>query len=83
MKDDVMSALKITKNPYAFACQWYQPAEIHRCINRSPTLQQLGYLEPIPEDTKSMEFAEWLAGQYRLAMAKGAELAIEELKNGR
>jgi hypothetical protein len=33
----------------------------------------------IPLDVRSRDFAEWIANEYHLAMAKGATLAIEEL----
>jgi hypothetical protein len=49
-------------------------------VRREPTFQ-IGKKTPaIPSDVRSREFAEWLAGQYRLAMAKGAELAVAEMR---
>lgn len=66
----------IIDHPWDFACKWYDVDGIHRSITRSETNRQLGDLPPIPTDVYSREFAEWLADQYRLAMRKGAELAI-------
>lgn len=62
-----------------FAKQWYDPKEIHRCINNPPT-DSFGH--QIPKDTKSLEFAEWLAEQYQLAMIKGMEIMEHNLSKG-
>ena len=70
----------ITENTWRFACQWYGENEIFEAINRAPTLKQVGCLPKIPTDVTSREFAAWLTEQYRLAMTKGAELAIAEMK---
>ncbi len=68
--------MEITKNPWLFACQWYSVDEIHNGITTAKDLV-------IPTDVKSREFAEFLAEQYRLAMRKGAELAISEMMDER
>lgn len=72
--------ISIVDRPWYFACQWYGVEEIHRSLNRSETQRQLGYLPAVPTDVYSLEFAEWLAEQYRLAMRKGAELATSEMQ---
>jgi len=33
-------------------------------------------MPPIPTDVMSREFSEWLCNEYRLAMAKGIQLAM-------
>lgn len=71
-----MFMLKITDNIWTFVCDWYKVEEIHRCINRKIETGEAD----IPKDPTSIEFAEWLTEQYRLAMARGATLAIEEMK---
>lgn len=70
----------IVRSPWEFACNWYGVDEIHRSITRSRLLRSIGDLPPVPTDVYSREFAEWLADQYRLAMRKGAELAIREMQ---
>lgn len=67
--------LKITDNTWTFVCDWYKVEEIRRCINR-----KIESGEAVVPDPKSIEFAEWLTEQYRLAMARGATLAIEEMR---
>lgn len=69
----------IVESPWEFACQWYGADEIHKSITRSPLLRSIGDMPPVPEDVYSPEFAEFLTEQYRLAMRKGAELAIAEM----
>jgi len=74
--------MKITENRWAFVCSWYGVDEIHRQLTRTRdplTNERSG----IPRDTTSLDFAEWLAEQYRLAMAKGADIAIAEMKDDR
>lgn len=71
----------IVRNPYEFSRAWYNVDEIHRSINRKNIEKQLGDLDPVPSDVTSRDFAEWMAGQYRLAMMKGASLAISEMMN--
>jgi len=61
-----------------FARDWYKTAGIYHAIN-NPRPESLAEPNKIPNDHKSIEFAQWLADQYQLAMAKGAELAKEEL----
>jgi hypothetical protein len=70
----------IVKQPWEFACKWYDVDSIHRSITRTESMRQLGDMPTIPHDVQSREFAEWLADQYRLAMQKGAELASQELQ---
>lgn len=69
----------IVRRPWEFACQWYDVDDIHLCIT-SKLNPAFGGTVDIPKDTTSREFAEWLAGEYRLAMRKGAELAVSEMK---
>lgn len=64
--------MKITENAYQFAKQWYDYDEIHRCI--------LSKQVEIPKDISSREFAEYITDISRLAMMKGAQLAIDEMK---
>lgn len=66
----------ICKNPWLFACQWYKVDEIHHGITTAKELV-------IPTDVNSREFAVWLTDEYRLAMRKGAELAISEMMDER
>lgn len=68
----------IVQHPYQFACEWYRPEDIHRSI--LSTRNSLGVKQSPPSDVFSREFAEFLADQYRLAMTKGAELAISEME---
>jgi hypothetical protein len=70
----------IVENPFAFSCKWYGVDEIYNAINREARFTDIGSLQPVPENVHSREFSEWMAGQYRLAMAKGAELAIREMQ---
>jgi hypothetical protein len=68
----------ITKNPWLFACQWYKVDDVHSSITRAG-LSTFGEPIPVQKDVSSREFAEFLTDQYRLAMRKGAELAISEM----
>lgn len=70
----------IVHRPWDFACQWYDVDDIHRCIT-SKLDPAFGGTVDIPKDVTSREFAEWLAGEYRLAMRKGAELATREMQD--
>lgn len=74
-------SVSIVENPWQFACQWYGVDEIHYAINRERELKSPGDLPVVPSDVSSREFAEWLADQYRHAMRKGAELAINEMRS--
>lgn len=58
------------KTAWDFACQWYQTEEIHRNINTI-------HAPFISSDVTSIEFAEFLASQYRVAMAKGIQIGRE------
>lgn len=61
------------KSSIQFASEWYRPDEIFQSINAP-------YWEcEIPHDIHSHEFAKWLCGQYRLAMAKGIQIGREQL----
>lgn len=61
-------------HPWLVASEWYQESAIFRCINHN--MGPLGEpYEKIPLDVCSCEFAEWLTNQYRLAMAKGIQMA--------
>lgn len=74
------SVQSIVRRPWEFACQWYDVDDIHRCITQKLTPAFGGEID-IPNNVASREFAEWLADQYRLAMRKGAELAVQEMKD--
>lgn len=63
----------IVRRPWEFACQWYDVESIHHGINHDKSI--------VPADVYSREFAEFLAEQYRLAMRKGAELAVAEMRS--
>ncbi len=76
----VENGQSIVHSPWDFACQWYAVDDIHRCIT-SKVNPAFGGTVDIPKDITSREFAEWLAGEYRLAMRKGAELAIREMQD--
>jgi len=56
------------RTPWEIAEAWYHAEQIHECIVHRKCRS------PIPADTQSREFAEWLTDQYRLAMAKGVQL---------
>ena len=75
-----MNDVSIINHTWEFVCKWYDVDGIHRSIIQKE--KQLGCLEPIPKDVQSREFAEWLANQYRLAMAKGVQLAVAEMRKG-
>ena len=66
------SVHSIVRRPWDFACQWYDVESIHHGINHDKSI--------VPADVYSREFAEFLAEQYRLAMRKGAELAVAEMR---
>lgn len=70
----------IVQNPFEFARRWYDVGSIHRSLTRPESRRETGNVPAIPNDVYSLEFAEWLAGQYRLAMAKGAEIAVAEMR---
>lgn len=69
----------IVENPMEFARQWYDVDDIHRCITDKLN-PAFGTAVGIPKLTLSREFAEWLAGEYRLAMCKGVQLSVGELR---
>lgn len=71
----------IIESPWNFACAWYQVEAIRHGIQHYREKSKLGEPLLVPEDIYSPEFAEWLTEQYRLAMRKGAELAIAEMKD--
>jgi len=71
----------IVRRPWDFVCKWYGVDEIHNSITRSRLLRSVGDLPQVPEDVYSREFAEFLTEQYRLAMRKGAELAVAEMRS--
>ena len=62
----------VVRRPWEFACAWYDVESIHHGINHDKSI--------VPADVYSREFAEFLAEQYRLAMVKGAELAVAEMR---
>ena len=53
------------------AKEWYQVDDIAHSIKNGHHV--------VPQDTRSIEFAEWLTHQYRLAMCKGFQLAAEQV----
>ena len=59
------------QSPDAFARDWYNPASIRHTISRNAG-------SDIPTDHDSDEFATWLCGEYRLAMAKGIEIGRQQ-----
>lgn len=61
------------KTPWEFACEWYRLDDICNSVRRRKLLDDS---DPsyIPSEIDSIEFAEWLTLQYRLAMAKGIEI---------
>ena len=59
-------------NPWKFVEDWYKEKEIFHNIQRQRNGETL--LIQLPTDVYSLEFAQWLTHQYRLAMAKGIEL---------
>ena len=65
----------IVESPWQFVCNWYEVNEIQRCIG-----ERLKTTKDIPTNVYSPEFAEWLTEQCRLAMLKGADLAVEEMQ---
>lgn len=54
-----------------FVYSWYPSEEIFRCLKQDLEAAH----GRMPRDISSIEFAEWLADQYRLAMLKGIDLA--------
>lgn len=61
-------------NPTEFSEAWYSVDEIFNCINQSRSVFDLPGSR-CPEDVHSREYAEWMTKQYRLAMAKGIQVA--------
>lgn len=68
------------QTPSEFAADWYRTEEIHQCLNRHTTFGLPGdeRYRNIPQDHTSIEFAEWLANEYRLAMTKGIQIGQSE-----
>lgn len=63
------------KTAWEFACDWYTPDQIaHSIKNRYRTPSDTA----IPDDIDSAGFAQWLTEQYRLAMAKGIQIAQQD-----
>ena len=59
------------KTPMQIAEEWYNLELIHYSVATTKPC-------PIPADIQSVEFSTWLTEQYRLAMAKGIQLARDE-----
>lgn len=59
------SEVEQQQEPLEIAEKWYTTDELHDSILKTGA---------VPKDTRSREFAEWLAHQYRLAMAKGIQI---------
>jgi hypothetical protein len=78
--EPTLTPMKV-ETPWEFACGWYRTEEIHQCLNRSHRTFGLPGEERyknIPHDHSSVEFAEWLANEYRLAMTKGIQIGQSE-----
>ena len=58
------------KTAWEFVREWYSDVEIQSAITHGDG--------DIPNETDTPEFAEWLTNQYRLAMAKGIDIARRE-----
>jgi hypothetical protein len=71
----------IVESPWNFACQWYRVTDVLTQIRLPRDENNISDFSRMPEDVYSDEFAEWLTEQYRLAMCKGAELAIAEMRD--
>lgn len=67
-----MSDEKEINNAWQFVCDWYNEEQIYQAIQDD--MHPLGR-NRIPRDVTSREFATWLTEQYRLAMAKGINIA--------
>jgi hypothetical protein len=61
-------------NPLETATGWYTEEEIFTFINRKPSVFD-DSRQKVPTDVRSIEFAAWMANEYRLAMAKGIQMA--------
>lgn len=72
----------IVNNPWDFACYWYREEAIRQGIQAARDITSR-YHNPelIPQNIDSPEFVSWLTEQYRLAMTKGAQLAISEMRD--
>jgi len=66
------------KTPYEFACEWYKPESIAHSL--ASMRRDNDPCANIPDPTTTA-FAEWLAGEYRLAMRKGIELGWNARKD--
>jgi len=66
----------VRKTPWQIAVDWYKEEEIARSIASLRSQIDFG-MDPIPENVDSPAFAKWITRQYRVAMAKGIELARE------
>ena len=64
-----------SQSPIEFAKSWYTPLEIFQWLNGKgfSSLESL-FRRNVPSDHHSIEFAEWLANELCLAMAKGIEI---------
>ena len=60
------------QTPFEIAEAWYNPDSVWEDIKGRVENRQM------PRETYTREFAEWLTSQYRLAMAKGIQLARGE-----
>lgn len=58
------------------AQEWYSVDEITRRLAKAN--DPLGFEERIPEDIKSVEFAQWLTDEFRHAMMKGIQIAKQK-----
>lgn len=66
----------IVNHPLEFAKRWYKVDEIYYGISELFECNS----KLVPLDVRSVEFAVWLTRQYQLAMVRGAQLAIEEMR---
>ncbi len=58
----------ISETPFEFAEKWYSVPQTHNYMTTH---------EDVPTDVRSLEFAEWLTTNMRLAMAKGINIGVE------
>ena len=72
------------KTSMEIAEAWYDEESIAGAIQRQKTPATFRLVScdlKMPEDVYSPEFATWLTNQYRLAMAKGIDLARRECQS--
>lgn len=65
------------KSAWEIAEDWYRVEHIENYLLRQKQGILMATETHVPTDVFSRQFAEWLTLQYRLAMAKGIQLARE------